>query len=213
MPGYTVLMAVYYREEPDNLFAAIESMVGQTIPPSEFVIVCDGPLTPGLDAVIEEFQMRFSTLFQVVRLPENRGLGIALNEGLKKCTCEIIARMDSDDISKADRMERQLRLLQARRDVSVVGGQTAEFEGEPGHFVGYRVVPLSPEDIRKGAAFRNPMNHVTTVFRKQDILDVGGYQDLPGFEDYHLWARLLSGGKILLNLDETVCLSRVSDGL
>lgn len=210
---YTVLMSVYVRETPDNLRTAIQSMLGQTVPPKEFVIVCDGPLTPELDEVIEDCRARHPALFEVVRLAENGGLGTALSAGLKACTCDIVARMDSDDIAKADRMERQLAVLQERPDVSVVGGHIAEFMDGPEHVVGYRVVPLSPEAVRKRAAFRNPMNHVTTVFRKKDILEVGGYQSLIGFEDYHLWARLLHGGKLLLNLDEPVCFVRVSDGM
>ena len=69
------------------------------------VLVEDGPLTLELDIVIKEYCSKYSEL-DVVQLEENRGLGLALAEGLLHCKYELIARMDTDDIARKDRFER-----------------------------------------------------------------------------------------------------------
>ena len=99
---YSVLMSVYYKENPEHLRQAMDSMWSQTLPPEEFVLVCDGPLNEPLDEVIAEMQQLHPQL-NVVRLEKNVGLGRALNEGIRRCKCDLIARMDSDDIARPER--------------------------------------------------------------------------------------------------------------
>lgn len=213
MEGYSVLMSVYARETPAHLCAAMQSMIGQRVPPAEFVLVCDGALTPGLDAVVEAYRAAYPDLIKLLRLPENVGLGPALQRGLTECRCEWIARMDSDDISLPDRLEKQLSLLAADPSVSAVGGQIAEFTTDPYRIADYRIVPLSADAIARTAAFKNPMNHMTVVFRKSDVLAVGGYADMRGFEDYDLWVRLLAANKKLRNVADVCCCVRAGAGL
>ena len=101
--AYSVLMSVYSKENPAWLKLAIESIQDQTLPTSDFVLVCDGPLTPELDGVIAEKHCQMGEILMVVRLEKNVGLGNALNEGIKHCRNELVARMDSDDIACFDR--------------------------------------------------------------------------------------------------------------
>ena len=103
MSDYSVLMAVYSKEQPEHLRQAMESIYNQTVPTNNFVLVCDGPLTGELDAAISDMQERFGASLEIVRLANNGGLGNALNEGIKHCKNELIARMDSDDIAYPDR--------------------------------------------------------------------------------------------------------------
>lgn len=210
MPEYSALMSVYGRDRAEWFRAAVQSMLDQTIPPKEFVLVCDGPLEPELEDVLAVFLREYPDVIQTVRLPENGGLGHALQQGLLRCRCEFVARMDADDIAVKDRVERQLAALATQPEASVIGGQIAEFTEKPEQVTGYRVVPVRGKEIRTTAAFRNPMNHVTVVFRRQDVLDVGGYRDFPGFEDYDLWARMLCEGKHLLNLQDVLCYVRIN---
>ncbi|MBR5470851.1 MAG: glycosyltransferase [Oscillibacter sp.] len=211
IPEYSVLMSVYGRDRADWFRAAVQSMLDQTIPPKEFVLVCDGPLGMELEDVVDVFLREYPDVIQTVRLPENRGLGYALQQGLLRCRCEFVARMDADDIAVKDRVERQLAVMAAQTQISVVGGQIAEFTEKPEQVTGYRVVPVNEKVICTTAAFRNPMNHVTVVFRRQDVLDAGGYRDFPGFEDYDLWARMLRAGKHLLNLQDVLCFVRINE--
>ena len=119
---YSVLMSVYHKENAEYLRTAMDSIWNQTVPTDDFVLVCDGPLNEGLDAVIEKMVEEHPDTLHVVRLEKNSGLGNALNEGIKHCRHELVARMDSDDISRPDRNERQLKVFQEHPDTSVVSG-------------------------------------------------------------------------------------------
>ena len=109
--AYSVLMSVYAKENAAYFSDAVESMLHQSCPPDQFVLVCDGPLTPGLDEAIQRFTAsRDGGLFRVLRLPENVGLGRALQAGLPLCDHDLVARMDSDDLALPLRKEHQLAL-------------------------------------------------------------------------------------------------------
>lgn len=209
--AYSVLMSVYYKEKADNLEAAIKSMLEQTVPPSDFVIVCDGALTDELDAVIADFERDHPDLANIVRIPENRHLGNALRTGITACKHSIIARMDSDDISLPDRMEKQLPYFDDP-EIAVVGGQICEFCSTDESIHTVRRVPLTHEQIVKTLKSRNPMNHVSTVFRKEPVLEVGSYEEIQRFEDYWLWARLILAGYKLMNIDK-ICVNVRTDGM
>lgn len=213
MEAYSVLMAVYFREKPEHLRLAIRSMLCQTVAPEEFVLVCDGPLTPPLDAVIGEFCRAYPALFRVVRLERNQGLGAALNAGLLYCRNELVARMDSDDLAVRDRMEMQLAELERYPDTSVLGGQIAEFAESPETITGCRCVPLEPAQIREYLKFRNPMNHTTAVLRRSHVLRVGGYREVAGFEDYFLWTKLIKAGCLLRSIPQICCMVRADAGM
>lgn len=213
MEKYSVLMAVYHKEKPEYFRQAVQSMLFQSVPPDEFVLVCDGPLTEALDAVISDFTFRNPNLFRVIRLEKNMGIGVALNIGLQHCTHELVARMDSDDIAVEERMQLQLEELEKYPDVSVLGGQIAEFNDSPEQITGYRQVPTDVHQIREYIRFRNPMNHMTVVLRKSHILWVGNYQDVPGFEDYFLWTSLTAQGYKMRNIGDVCCVVRADAGL
>lgn len=213
MEKYSVLMSVYYKEKAEYLRLSVESMLNQTVPPEQFVLVCDGPLTEELDAVVLEYETDYPALFTVVRLEKNMGIGVALNIGLQHCRNELAARMDSDDIAVKERMEIQLKELEDHPDVSVVGGQIAEFYDSPDQITGYRKVPITEDEVRSYIKFRNPMNHMTVVLRKSHVLNVGNYQDVPGFEDYFLWSSLTAKGYTLRNVMEVCCIARANAGM
>lgn len=110
--NFSVLMSVYFKENPEYFDLALKSnLLDQTLKPSEFILVCDGPLNIELEKVIEKYSELFPEIFKVYRLSKNGGLGEALNYGLKKCMYEIIARSDSDDICVAERFEKQIEFL------------------------------------------------------------------------------------------------------
>ena len=167
---YSVLMSVYIKEKANNLRESIDSMLNQTAPLSDFVIVCDGPLTEELDSLLDEYKDNYPDIFQIVRLPENKQLGNALRAGLPECRCDLVARMDSDDIACPDRMEKLLPLLEDE-NIAVAGGFIQEFHTDDEHYNSVRSVPLTHEEIVKMIGKRNPMNHVTVVFTKDRVLE------------------------------------------
>ena len=116
---YSVLMSVYHKERPEYLKQAIESIQVQSLSTNDFVLVCDGPLNDELDAVIQTKQLEMGENLNVVRLAKNGGLGNALNEGIKHCKNELVARMDSDDIAYPDRCEKQIAVFNTHSEVSI----------------------------------------------------------------------------------------------
>ena len=209
---YSVLMAVYGKENPEFLRQSIESMLNQTLPFSDFVLVCDGPLSHELNEVITWAQKQMGEKLQLIRLKENKGLGNALHVGVPRCRCSVIARMDSDDISRPDRCERQFRIIE-RDGYDLVSGTLQEFVREPGDMDRLRVLPRTSEEILQYAKKRNPFNHPCVMFRKESVLRAGSYQDFPGFEDYYLWARMLLLGVEARNLPDTLLYMRAGTGM
>lgn len=208
---YSVLMSVYYKEKAEYLTECIESMLRQTIKPDEIVIVKDGPLTQELDRVIDKYVNIAPELFTVVPLKKNIGLGLALNEGLKKCRNDLVARMDSDDIALDNRCELQLKEFIKNPRLCIVGTWTCEFYDDPHNIVTYRVVPEKHEDILKFSRRRSPFNHPTVMYRKSAVLKCGGYRNILRKEDIDLFVRMLHNGCLSMNIQEPLLLFRSNE--
>lgn len=206
--SYSVLMSVYIKESPNYLKQAINSILLQSVVPNDFVLVCDGKLTQELEAVIDEYAIKFPQLFQIVRLEKNQGLGKALKIGISYCKNEYIARMDSDDISVPCRCEKQLKKLSNDLSLMLCGSLIAEFDGDVKNVIGFRNTPCSYEHILHYAKTRNPINHMTVMFCKTAVLEAGNYQDMPLAEDYYLWGRMLHKGMKMENINETLVYAR-----
>lgn len=202
MKQYSVLMSVYHKEKPDYLRQSMQSIYGQTVPTDDFVLVCDGPLTPELDKTIDEMQERFGGRLRTLRLAENQGLGRALNAGIKACRHELVARMDSDDISRPDRCERQLKVFADHPELSLVSGTVEEFSDSIEHVYASRRVPAQQAEILAFAKQRNPFNHPCIMYKKSHVEAAGGYQDFFLLEDYYLWIRMLQQGMQGQNIQE-----------
>lgn len=200
--GYSVFMSVYHKEKPEYLKQAIESIQAQTLPTDDFVLVCDGPLNDALDAVIAKKQQEMGKTLNVVRLAKNGGLGNALNEGIKHCKNELVARMDSDDIAYQDRCEKQIAVFYKHSEVSICSGIVEEFTSTPDVVDAKRVPPEAHEEIVEFAKKRNPFNHPCVMYKKSVVEAVGSYQDFYLLEDYYLWLRMLMAGYQGYNIQE-----------
>ena len=209
---YSVLMSVYHKENPEYLRAAMNSIWEQTVKTDDFVLVCDGPLTPELDAVIAEMQEEHPEL-TVVRLAKNGGLGNALNEGMKHCKNDLVARMDSDDISRPDRCERQLAVFRDYPEVSIVSGVVEEFTQSTEKIDSRRVLPETHKEILDFARKRNPFNHPCVMYRKAAVEAAGGYKDFYLLEDYYLWIRMLQSDAIGYNIQEPLLWMRAGSDM
>lgn len=211
--NYSVLMSVYYKEHPDYLRQSMQSIYDQTVPTDDFVLVCDGPLTPELDAVIADMQLQFGPRLNVCRLLKNGGLGKALNFGIGQCKNDLVARMDSDDVSRPDRCERQLAVFQDHPEYSLVSGIVEEFSDTITNVSVRRIVPENQDDIIAFAKKRNPFNHPCIMYKKSDVEAAGGYQDFYLLEDYYLWIRMLQQGFIGYNLQEPLLWMRAGSDM
>ncbi|MCI8326335.1 MAG: glycosyltransferase [Lachnospiraceae bacterium] len=212
MRQYSVLMSVYIKENAIYFEKSIESMLKQSISPTDFVIVCDGPLTEELNKVIEEKRKENPELFQIIRIEKCGGLGNALAKGIQYCKNDLVARMDSDDISAKERCEKQLQIFEME-DVEIVGSNILEFEGDISNTKFERCVPKTDTEIKKFARRRNPFNHPSVMLKKAAVLSAGNYQDYKGFEDYFLWIRMLNQGMKGYNIQENLLYMRTDAGM
>lgn len=203
-------MVTYAGERPDNLDQALASLVRQSRPAAETVLVCAGPLTEELETVIARF--REPLAIRRVDLARNGPLAISLNAGLATIETEWVARMDSDDIAEPDRFEKQLNFLDAHPEVDVLGSSIVEFADDPDAPTGRREVPLTHQAICRSAFLRTPFNHMTVVFRRSAVDRVGGYRDFLGYEDFDLWTRMLVDGARMANLAEPLVRARTGKG-
>jgi len=199
---FSVLISVYKKEKAEYLKQALQSVINQTLKPTEVVIVKDGILTKELDECIENFQIQYPKLFEILAFKENRGLGLALRDGVKACKYEYIARMDSDDISKPDRFEKQFNYIQKHPETALLGTWITEFSKDEKKPDTITELPCKHLEIIKFAKRRNPFRHMTVIYKKQLVIDSGNYRDFLWFEDYDLWIRMLQKGYITANIPE-----------
>lgn len=199
---FSVLISVYKKEKAEYLKRALQSVINQKLKPTEIVIVKDGPLTKELDDCIEDFQKQNSKLFKILSFKENRGLGLALRDGVKACKYEYIARMDSDDISKPDRFEKQFNYLQKHPETALLGTWITEFSKDENKPDTVTKLPCTHQEIIKFAKRRNPFRHVTVVLKKSAVIQSGNYRDFLWFEDYDLFVRMLQKGYIAANISK-----------
>lgn len=199
---FSVLMSVYKNEKPDYLREALESVVQQTVMPNEIVIVKDGLLTEELNAVINEYSEKYPALFKIVAFEKNRGLGLALKDGVLACSYEYIARMDTDDICKPNRFEKQIKYLEKNPRIALLGTWIKEFSKDKNKPDTITKLPCEHQEIVRFAKSRNPFRHMTVIFNKQAVLDSGNYRDFLWFEDYDLWVRMIQKGYEVANLSD-----------
>lgn len=209
--AFSVLMSVYVREKPAFLEASLLSLADQLEPAEQVVLVKDGPLTPELDAVIEAFAGRLP--LDVCALSTNQGLAVALNEGLKHCRHDWVARMDSDDVALPERFAAQSAFLAGHPNVDVLGACIEERDTSMVQVLARREVPCRHADIMRFAKRRSPISHPVVVFRKTAVLAVGGYPLFKRAQDYALWSLMLVRGYRFANQAECLLWMRTGEGL
>ena len=216
MNDYSVLIPLGHRVPPNFLQACLQSVAHQSASPSEVVFVCDHATPNALKEVVARCLEDRGILCRYIDCTDiqRRGgrLGAILARGVELCACELIARMDADDVAPADRCERQLRAFAEDASLVLVGGAAAEFHDRPDCIMHYRRGPESCEAIARFAKFRNPFNHSSVMFKKSAVLAVGNYNPvLKGCEDYCLWYKIIASGHRVRNLPQVLLYSR-ADG-
>ncbi len=204
-------MTVYSGDSPLFFQQSLMSMVNQSFKPDEIVLVKDGPIPKSIQLIINEVNKLTTGLIKEIQLEKNVGLGLALNEGLKACNNELIARMDSDDISLPKRCERQIIEFEKNPSLDIVGCPVYEFIDSTENVVGIRRVPLTMNLIKKYVRRRDPFNHPTVIYRKSKLLEIGGYKDLRKNQDTDLWLRMINNGCIGMNIPEVLFFFRFNN--
>ncbi|MGI6510325.1 MAG: glycosyltransferase [Erysipelotrichaceae bacterium] len=211
MSKFSVLMSLYIKEKPEYFDECMKSVIHQTVLPTEVVIVLDGPITEKLQQRVDYYLEKYPDLIRTVPLKENQGLGKALAIGVPECKYDLIARMDTDDICRDDRFEKQLLEFEKNPDLDICGSHIAEFSETVDKIKGKRLVPLEHEDIVKYQKRRDGFNHVTVMFKKESVLKAGNYQHALLMEDSLLWANMFLNGCIGKNIDDCLVYVRAGD--
>ncbi|MFK7779738.1 MAG: glycosyltransferase [Candidatus Gracilibacteria bacterium] len=210
---FSVLMSIYHKEKSEYFNRAMQSIWDeQTIKPDEIVLVQDGPLTDDLYKSIDEWKTKLKDNFIVISLEKNVGLGSALNKGIKHCSYELIARMDTDDISLPKRFEKQLKAFE-EKDIDVCSAFISEFENDENKILSYRKLPENHEDIVKYSKMRTPINHAVTMFKKSVVEQAGGYKHMLWMEDYYLCVRMIINGAKFYSLQDTLLNVRAGNSI
>ena len=209
----TVLMSVYDNELPDRLDRSLRSVWSdQILRPDEVLLVLDGPIRPELMAIVRRWQEIIGSAFTLIRNKRNLGLTKSLNRGLDRIKNDLIARMDSDDISLPHRFRAQHDFLEAHPDIDVVGGSIQEFDAED-NLRPVRHYPTDPNEIASFLCKGSPLAHPSVMMRRR-IFDTGlRYDDsYPTSQDVALWFEATKRGIKISNLEETTLLYRSDDG-
>lgn len=204
---FSVAMSIYKNDVAEDLKTAVNSIINQTLQPAEIVILGDGSLPEDILQVMEELKEEARNAgTEIIFLPQehNRGLGAALQIVVNHCKYPYIARMDADDIALPDRFEKEMKCFEEDPDLSIVGGMITEFVDSPDNIVTRRTLPLTDKEIKKFMRSRCGLNHMTVIFKKEDILKAGNYNNELRQEDYYLWARMMKAGCTFRNIPDVV---------
>lgn len=206
---YSFLMSIYHKETIENFMMSFDSMVKQTLPPDEIVLIYDGNVNSAIIKYVDNFIKRNKRIkILILKNKTNMGLGYSLDKGIKMARNEFIARMDSDDISLKNRIKKQSKLFLDNPDLVLSGGQVAEFSDDPKEIKSYRIVPTNEKKIRKFLIYRSPFNHPTVIFRKSIVTKLGGYGKYKFKQDYELFSKIISSNYAVSNHKDVVLLFR-----
>ena len=212
--NFSVLLSVYIKENPEFLANALESVFNQTLMPDEVVLVQDGPLTIELDNIISKYKKLYPSILKTIILTENKGLGNALRIGVENCSYDIIARMDTDDIARPYRFEKQIGFLQEYPEIGAIGSNIEEFNENPGDLNRFKLNPETHEELIAQIKLKSPFNHPSMMMRKQALMEAGNYNgDILLFEDYSVFLRMWKAGIRFYNLQEVLLDFRVGSGI
>ncbi len=182
----SVVMPVYNAQK--FLAEAIESILHQTYPHFEFIIINDGSTDESTD-IIQQYAQQDKRIFVISQ--ENRGIAEALNNGIRNSKGQYIARMDADDISLQERLITQLSFLEKHPNIDVLGCDFLIID-KHGKTTQKVTTAKTPQDIAITLCTQIPFTHSTVMMRRQ-IFERFAYENTP-CEDYWLFAQCFHQG-------------------
>jgi hypothetical protein len=204
------IITVYKNDKLEFFKQAVESILKQDYGFENINIYLgiDGGLPDGTVNYIESNKEHFH---HIVQNESNKGLAFTLNRLIEILEDEeFVFRMDSDDICKFDRASKQVEVLEADKDLMLVGSELIEID-ENGKELRYKKMPVDMTDIIHFSIARNPFNHPTVVMRREFFYIVGVYDEsILKSQDYELWGRALIIGIKAINISEPLLYFRVA---
>ena len=209
--GFAVLMADYAKDDEKLFVSAVDSVYANTLKPDQMVIVVDGPTLEDLSTAIYFLEAKYS--IEILYLPINLGLAIALNQGISLVRSEWVLRADSDDLNLPYRFQLQADIVNCSKNTIDVLGAAVQEVDSIGNYLGVRKTAEFHQDILKFAVKRCPFNHMTVAYKKEFFVKCGGYPEIYLKEDYALWVSMLNAGAISYNSPEILVLASAGDSM
>lgn len=206
--SYSALLSVCYTDKPEWLSVALDSLLCQTVKPSEIVLVQNGPLTDELTATIGRYKAGEPELFKILLLPHKMGLGVVIKQGTHACSNGFVACVDADGYSAPTRIEEEFEALLANK-ADIVGANVNEFRESVDDVSGCRTFPETSDKIYKCAKRRMPMAFSSILFKKRMVLACIDYEDCGLVEDYALFIDLLSSCAKGYNVQKPLVYKRI----
>lgn len=201
----SVIIATYKGEKPEYLDRAMRSIWDdQKRKPDEIVLVEDGPLTTGLRSVVDAWKKILESKLVVIEKPVNQGLAAALNNAIEVAHGDLIARMDSDDISLPDRFMLQEKYMDEHPEVDILGGSIREFNDE-GTLSAVQRYPATMQEVLRTMYKASPLAHPTVMYRSSFFK--AGYRYSSKYhicEDVTMWYDAAAGGRVINSLQDVL---------
>ena len=194
----SIIMGIYNCEK--TLEEAINSILNQTYKNWK-MIMCDDASNDKTYEIANKYQVLYPEKFVLLKNSKNRGLNYTLNKCLKEVRGEYVARMDADDISLPERFEKQIEILESRKDIDIVSSSMIHFD-ENLEWLG---VQMKEYPQKEDFIYGTPFCHAPSMMRSKAMLEVKGYSvgnKLLRVEDYHLWMKLYMKGFKGMNIQE-----------
>jgi glycosyltransferase involved in cell wall biosynthesis len=209
---FSVLLSVYIKERSEYLERSLQSIWDdQILRPTEIIIVKDGPLTSELQTVLSDFATKAPVKFVVNQT--NMGLAYALNRGVEVCTCDLIARMDTDDISLPERFEKQVAFMNTNKKVDICGTWAIEID-ENGEEFFKKQMPITHKECYKFEEKRDCMIHPSVMFRRSFFEKAGVYDEMcRKDQDTMLWGMGFKNGCVFANIPEFLLQFRITKNM
>jgi glycosyltransferase involved in cell wall biosynthesis len=198
---FSVILPIHNGINSSQLSLCIDSLLLQTLIPTEIIIIFDGYVNDDIESVINNKLSNISFPYKILKNKINRGPGYSRNLAIKFSTYNIVAFMDADDYSVPNRFELQIPLV-SNNLYDIVGGQIAEFYDNIDDIISIRRVPLNSFKIKKQLKRYSSMNNVTVAIKKDILLKHGGFPEIYYGEDYLLWIKLAEFNYKFYNFNE-----------
>lgn len=210
-PLVSVLMSTY-NENIDDLKKAIDSILNQTYKNIEFIIIIDNPDNKELVDFLNEYSKEKNKI-RIMRNNQNIGLVKSLNKGIKICRGKYIARMDADDISNIERLQKQVIYLEENTDIFIVGTDISFIDEDDNDINMKSRCIEDSKDIQDALKYKNCMNHPTWMIRKElfDCYITDAYREIPFAEDYDLICRVNAKNLKVSNINEKLLKYRIRE--
>ena len=205
---FSVILPIYKKTNYKIFIKSFESILSQSLSPNELLVIYDGPVNGNIKKLVDSKKKTYKFI-KILNFPSNNGLGKVLKIAVCKSSYNYIMRCDSDDISLKNRFKDQIAFLKKNNKIDVLGSNIMEIYEKK--YFSIKKLPEKSKDLKKFSLFRNPINHSSVIFKKNKIINSGNYLDMPFFEDYYLWLRVLKSGGKFHNIQKNLVLMGVDD--